>query len=76
MYAKEDDLKRNFGINIFYSYYSAVSNTFEDIDEVNASVVPTRQFFNSEEIIEALNNVYYYTDIGVAGVEPISNIKE
>ena len=76
VYAKENDLKRNFGINIFYSYYSTVSNSFEDIDEVNASVVPTRQFFNSEEIIEALNNVYYYTDIGVAGVEPIPNIKE
>ena len=76
IYAKIDDLKHNYGINIFYSYYSAVSNSFEDIDEVNASVVPTRQFFNSEEIIEALNNVYYYTDIGVAGVEPIPNIKE
>ena len=76
IYANIDDLKHNYGINIFYSYYSAVSNSFEDIDEVNASVVPTRQFFNGEEIIEALNNVYYYTGIGVAGVEPISNIKE
>lgn len=76
IYAKIDDLKHNYGINIFYSYYSAVSNSFEDIDEVNASVVPTRQFFNGEEIIEALNNVYYYTNIGVAGVEPIPNIKE
>lgn len=75
IYAKIDDLKHNYGINIFYSYYSAVSNSFEDIDEVNASVVPIRQFFNGEEIIEALNNVYYYTESLENAQSPIPDLK-
>lgn len=75
VYLPEEALKRNQGINIVYSYYDIVANAFDDIDEVNASIIPARQFFNGEEIIEALNNVYYYTDDINNGQLPIEDLK-
>ena len=75
VYLPEDTLKRNQGINIVYSYYDTVVNAFDDINEVNASVIPARQFFNGEEIIEALTNVYYYTDSLKNAQSPIPDLK-
>lgn len=75
VYLPEETLKRNQGINIVYSYYDTVVNAFDDIDEVNASIIPARQFFNGEEIIEALTNVYYYSESLENAQSPIPDLK-
>ena len=63
VYLPKTTLEQNPNLTILYSYYDIVPNKFNQIDSVTDEIIPTRQFFNGEDISAQLQNVYYYNYI-------------